>query len=79
MNYKTMVKEQEQSGLSITEYCKQKGIRANTFYNWRSKLKEPEPKFLKVETKSRVTLELEGGVKLKVSVEDLKAVLAALR
>lgn len=74
-----MVMEQEQSGLSVTDYCRQKGIRANTFYNWRSKLKEQKPKFLKVETASRVTLELESGAKLQVSVEDLKAVLAALR
>ena len=79
MDRESIVKEHEQSGLSVHEYCEQKGIRANTFYNWRSKLKGEKPKFLKVETESRVILELEGGVKLKVSIEDLKAVLAALR
>jgi len=86
MDWRAAVAEQKSSGLSIPEFCKERGIRPNNFYNWRSKVSANEAptvagikdRFAKVETQSRVSLELENGVKLKVAVEDLKAVLSAL-
>ena len=87
MDWRAVVAEQKSSGLSISEFCREREIRPNNFYNWRSKLSEPngamavarKEQFAKVETQSRVSLELENGVKLKVAVQDLRAVLMALR
>lgn len=77
MDRAARVKDQEASGLSVVEYCRKVGIRPNNFYNWRKK--KGEQRFALVETESRVSIELEGGLKLKVAVGDLKSVLAALR
>jgi transposase-like protein len=79
MNRAARVKDQEASGLSVVEYCRKVGIRPNNFYNWRIKERKAEPRFARVESESRVSIELEGGLKLKVAVGDLKSVLAALR
>ena len=86
MDRASIIREQEASGLSIVEYCAQRGIRPNNFYNWRNKLRgdnvlinSDTNRFARVETQSLVSLELESGVKLKVAVSDLKAVLMALR
>ena len=86
MDRASIIREHEASGLSIVEYCAQRGIRPNNFYNWRNKLKVAnvslngdKNRFARVETQSLVVLELETGVKLKVAVSDLKAVLMALR
>ena len=86
MDRASIVRQQEASGLGIVEYCAQRGIRPNNFYNWKAKLKagnhsasNDNNRFAKVETQSVVSIELENGVKLKVAVSDLKAVLMALR
>ncbi len=78
MDWKSLVKDQEESGKSVAEYCGERGIRPNSFYAQRSKHKSLVPQFARVETESRVNLELENGVKLKVALPDLKAVLSAL-
>ena len=86
MDRASIISEQEASGLSIVEYCAQRGIRPNNFYNWRNKLRGDNVsngggsnRFARVETQSLISVELENGVKLKVAVSDLKAVLLALR
>ena len=79
MDWRSVVKEQEASGESVTEYCTKRGIRINKFYNWRSKLKAEGGGFARVETSKRVSLELEGGTIIRVEVSDLKVVLLALR
>jgi hypothetical protein len=79
MDWRSVVKEQEASGESATDYCAKRGIRVNKFYNWRSKLKAEGGGFARVETSKRVSLELDGGTTMRVLVSDLKEVLAALR
>ena len=89
MDRGSIIREQEASGLSVVEFCTREGIRPNNFYNWRNKLiklqgssgsmNDGKNRFARVETQSLISLELENGVKLRVSVSDLKAVLMALR
>ena len=38
---------QQQSSLSITEYCRHSGISKDTFYSWRKKLRFEEPRPVK--------------------------------
>ena len=79
MDRASLVKEQEASGESVTEYCAKRRIRPNNFYNWRSKLRSDGPGFARVETTKRISIELEGGIIIRVEVSDLKAVMLALR
>ena len=80
MDWAATIKEQSTSGLSVKDFCAERGISLDSFYNQRSILKRKgEQRFARVETKRLVTLEVEGGVTLRVSAEDLKVVLAALR
>ena len=40
-----LIEAQQQSGMTITQFCQQQGIHYQTFYNWAKKLKgDPEPK-----------------------------------
>lgn len=79
MDRATIVKEQEASGESVTEYCAKRRIRPNNFYNWRSKVRSEGPGFARVESSKRIRLELEGGTAIGVEISDLKEVLAALK
>lgn len=74
-----MIEEQEQSGKSIAEYCAGRGLERKTFYVWRQRAKKGSGRFVKVGGEKRVELELSGGVRLHVAVEDLAVVLGALR
>ncbi|MCB0339384.1 MAG: transposase, partial [Bdellovibrionales bacterium] len=52
------VARQQESGLSVREYCRQEGIPYNSFYNWKSKAKR-ESGFVKVSpASSKIELEL---------------------
>jgi hypothetical protein len=35
-----LFEEQRSSGLSVTEWCRRRGIEKNTFYGWRKRLAE---------------------------------------
>lgn len=35
------IAEQQRSGLSISEYCRQHGIQSTYFFGWRKRLREP--------------------------------------
>lgn len=72
------VKRHSESGLSISEYCRQNGIAANSFYNWKSKAKK-QSGFVKVSPGTdRIELELSNGVRIKVAEDQLSTVLGAL-
>lgn len=77
------VQEYKLSGKSMSEYCRSQGISPSTFDHWKRKLINVEVDkgagFIKLSAKSDlVELELERGVKIKVSEENLKKVLGAL-
>lgn len=38
-----LVRQQRQSGLSVTAFCRQHGFSDQTFYNWRKRLAGSEP------------------------------------
>ena len=38
-----LVRQQQQSGLSVTAFCRQHGFSDQTFYNWRKRLAGSEP------------------------------------
>lgn len=38
-----LIRQQQQSGLSVTAFCRQHGFSDQTFYNWRKRLAGSEP------------------------------------
>lgn len=80
--WERLIAEQASSGKSVMEFCRQHGISDNRLYYWRNRLvgEKSVGKFVKVGSSDidTVELELEGGMKLKFSVNHTKVVLDAL-
>lgn len=38
-----LIRQQQQSGLSVTAFCRERGFSDQTFYNWRKRLAGSEP------------------------------------
>lgn len=78
-----LVSEQKASGQTVPEFCASRGLDQKTFYVWRQRAKKGSPsRFARVEpaaTSRRIELELSGGTLIRIPIEDLKAVLEALR
>ena len=85
------IAEQEESGLSVPAFCREKGVCAGSFYHWRRRLRTvDEPVgFALVETKpardcaAPLELIFAGGECLRISrgvdAATLQLVMAALR
>ena len=85
------IAQQEESGLSVAAFCREKGVCAGSFYHWRRRLRTiDEPvRFALVETKlapdcvSPLELVFVGGERLRISrgvdAATLQLVVAALR
>lgn len=41
--WRARIAEQARSGLSIKQFCKDRGIAEHAFYGWRKRLRETEP------------------------------------
>ena len=41
--WRELVSEQRQSGVSVAAFCKQRGLRAWQFYEWKKRVRESEP------------------------------------
>ena len=41
--WRERIAEQARSGLSIKQFCKDRGIAEHAFYGWRKRLRETEP------------------------------------
>lgn len=76
-----LVEEQRSSGKTVREFCVSQGLSPEVFYGWRQRIRKGRGEFARVETTGgrRIELELSGGVTLRVSIADLKAVLEVLR
>ena len=86
-----LVRQQQQSGLSVTAFCRQHGFSDQTFYNWRKRLSGSEPvRFALVAADAAVTAEqlpielcLVSGDRLRIApgtdAATLRTVLNALR
>jgi hypothetical protein len=85
------IAEQEESGLSVPAFCREKGVCAGSFYHWRRRLRmigDPVG-FALIETKpvpdcaAPLELIFAGGERLRISrgadVAVVQLVLAALR
>lgn len=85
------IAEQARSGVSIKQFCKERGFSAWSFYSWRKRLRETEPvRFALVDHRGsaqapewNLELTLLTGERLRVGVGvdamTLRTVLAALR
>jgi len=85
------IAEQEQSGLSVPAFCREKDVCAGSFYHWRRRLRTNGDRvdFALIETKpvancaAPLELIFAGGERLRISrgadVAILQLVLAALR
>jgi putative transposase len=38
-----LIRQQQQSGVSVTAFCRERGFSDQTFYNWRKRLAGSEP------------------------------------
>lgn len=53
--WRERIAEQESSGLSVNQFCSDRGLTAWSFYRWRKRLRESEPvRFALVERGSQV-------------------------
>ena len=85
--------EHERSGLTVKQFCQERGLTQNTFYAWRKRLRKEEPvRFALVDrgaarpepaTEAGLELVLRSGERLRIGAgvdgETLRRVLEALR
>ena len=81
----TWFDEFDSSNMTVSDFCRLKGVSDKSFYVWRRKLKEPnasDPSFVAVEVTGakEVQIDLPGGAVLRVAnqAESLRPVLEAL-
>lgn len=91
--WRERIAEQGRSGLSVKQFCKERGLTEYSFYSWRKRLRGQEPvRFALVEreagqqksgTEARLELVLAGGERLRIGCgvdgATLRTVLEALR
>ena len=89
--WRERIAEQARSGLSIKQFCKDRGIAEHSFYSWRRRLRQTEPvRFALVEraggsplTEWNLELTLLNGERLRIGARvdavTLRTVLEALR
>ena len=86
-HWQAVLAEQEASGKSVREFCRERDLAEHAFYWWRRRLHEEKPvSFALVETKAAVTpakfeLALSSGEVLHIpaDVESLRVLFEALR
>lgn len=86
-HWQGVVAEQETSGKSIREFCRERGLGEHGFYWWRRRLRGEGPvSFALVETKAiaspaKLELALNSGEVLRIpaDVDSLRVVFEALR
>jgi transposase-like protein len=92
--WRERIAEQERSGVSVSQFCQTRGIRAHLFYYWRKRLREQQQpmRFALVErgparqeaaSEASLELVLASGERLRigagVDATTLRTVLTALR
>jgi hypothetical protein len=90
--WRECIAEQERSGLSVKQFCKERGVTECSFYAWRKRLRKSEAvRFALVEramlhecgTEACLELVLAGGERLRISAgidgTTLRTVLDVLR
>ena len=90
--WRERIAEQERSGVSVQQFCEERGLTEQSFYVWRKRLRKQEPmRFALVETgaarqqapKTELELVLVTGERLRIGAgvdpTPLRRVLEALR
>ena len=91
--WRARIAEQERSGLSVKQFCQQRGLTQYSFYTWRRRLRKNEPvRFALVDrgvarqepaTEAGLELVLTSGERLRIGTgvdsATLRTVLEALR
>jgi hypothetical protein len=89
--WQELIRQQEQSKLSVSAFCRQQGFSDQSFYNWRKRLAADEPvRFALVDAKPSgadrllpLELILVSGDRLRIApgadAETLRAVLKVLQ
>jgi len=89
--WRERIAEQERSGLSVKQFCKERGVSEYSFYTWRKRLAKKEPvRFALVDREAAgqepvtaLELVLRSGERLRigsgVDAATLRTVLEALR
>ena len=77
-----LVADQESSGLSISEFCRRRGLPASRLYGMRKRRmarsrREPG-QFVRVGIGAIIEVEVSTGLKLRVPLESLRSVLREL-
>ena len=70
--WQKLIREQERSGKSAGQWCKERGMRPNQFYYWRQRVRgvelPDEGRFIPVGTaEGRVELEVGEKIRVKIS------------
>ena len=74
--WEQILEEQKRSGLTMADFCQERGINRKTLSYYKSTLKKGE--FVSIGQQPQVELVLSKGVVLRVSLSDLKSVLEVL-
>ncbi len=89
--WQELIRQQEQSKLSVSAFCRQHGFSDQSFYNWRKRLAADEPvRFalvdanpLEADRRASLELILASGDRLRIApgadAATLRAVLTVLR
>jgi hypothetical protein len=91
--WRERIAEQERGGLSVRQFCKERGLTEYSFYAWRKRLRKQEPvRFALVDrsaaqrqpaTEGSLELLLSSGERLRIGAKvdaiTLRTVLEALR
>lgn len=81
LDWKSIVQEQMDSGLTIAQFCEQKNIGEKAFYNYRKKISESKDISFApviVENPSMMKIKV-NGILFEIEREHLKPFLEALR
>ena len=88
-HWKSLVEQQQQSGLTIKVFCRQQQINAHTFQYWRKKfsvssLPKEQPAFVPLNpcadhSADEASILLSGRIQLRVPIRSLGALLSQLK
>ena len=83
MDWKQIIKDQKQSGKSMSSFCKDLGIRANKFIYHRAKLglkeEKQKPRFVHIGAEEKAEVIFPSGVVLRVPEGMLNEVVQSLK
>jgi transposase-like protein len=68
-NWQERIESQQESGLSVDEFCRQEEVSTSTFYRWVNQLHDGIPQSLLVAGKARQQMAADDGKFLPISMQ----------